>query len=308
MFGKMNYEKIFEDIFEKLKKIPDEGKVADYIPELARVNPDSFGVHLTTVDGVHYAFGDSETRFSVQSIAKVLSFVLAYSHLKSNIWKRMDLEPAGTPFNSLVQLEYDRGIPRNPFVNAGAIVVCDILVSRFENPSVEVLEFVRSLSGNDKIDFNLKVAYSERSMAYRNYALVNLMKSFGNIKNDIEKVMDLYFKICSIEMTCRELSESFLFLANNGVVPYSGKPILSPSRTKRTNALMQTCGFYDEAGQFAFKVGLPGKSGVGGGIVAVHPQRYCIAVWSPRLNPKGNSQRGILFLEEFTTKTKLSIF
>ena len=205
-------------------------------------------------------------------------------------------------------MEYDRGIPRNPFVSAGAIVVCDILVSRFENPSVEVLEFVRSLSGNDKIDFNLKVAYSERSMAYRNYALVNLMKSFGNIKNDIEKVMDLYFRICSIEMTCRELSESFLFLANNGVVPYSGKPILSPSRTKRTNALMQTCGFYDEAGQFAFKVGLPGKSGVGGGIVAVHPQRYCIAVWSPRLNPKGNSQRGILFLEEFTTKTKLSIF
>ena len=139
-------------------------------------------------------------------------------------------------------------------------------------------------------------------------ALVNFMKSFGNIHNDIDKVMDLYFNICSIEMSCMELSKSFLFLANNGVVPYSNKRILSPSRTKRANALMQSCGFYDEAGQFTFKVGLPGKSGIGGGIVAVHPQRYCITVWSPRLNSKGNSYKGMLFLEEFTTHTKLSIF
>lgn len=304
----MNYEKIFEEIFEMLKDAPDAGQVADYIPELANVNPDSFGVHLTTVDGSHHAFGDSETRFSVQSIAKVLSFVLAYGRVKSNIWERMDLEPAGTPFNSLVQLEYDRGIPRNPFINAGAIVVCDILVSELENPVGDVLEFVRSLSGHRAIDYNRKVAASEKSTAYRNYALVNLMKSFGNIKNDIETVMDLYFTLCSIEMNCRELSESFLFLAHNGIVPYSGERILSPSRTKRANALMQTCGFYDEAGQFAFKVGLPGKSGVGGGIVAVHPQRYSIAVWSPRLNKKGNSCKGMLFLEEFTTRTELSIF
>lgn len=304
----MNYSNIFHEIYNELQNIEDPGQVADYIPELAHVEPNQFGVHLTTINGEHSAFGDSEKRFSIQSIAKVFSFVLAYSRVKSNIWERMDLEPAGTPFNSLVQLEYDKGIPRNPFINAGAIVVCDILVDELASPKENVLSFIRSLSKNNTIDYNPIVAHSEKKSGFRNYALVNLMKSFGNIKNDIDKVMDLYFSICSIEMSCKELSESFLFLANNGVVPYSGERILSPSRTKRTNALMQTCGFYDEAGQFTFKVGLPGKSGVGGGIVAVHPEKYSIAVWSPRLNKKGNSYKGMLFLEEFTTKTKLSIF
>ena len=304
----MNYSKIFQEIYTQLQEVEDIGHVANYIPELAHVNPDYFGVHLTTVDGEHSAFGDSDVRFSIQSIAKVFTFVLAYSRVKSDIWERMDLEPAGTPFNSLIQLEYDHGIPRNPFINAGAIVVCDVLVSELSSPKENVLTFIRSLSGNNTINYNPIVAHSEKKTGFRNYALVNLMKSFGNIKNDIEPVMNLYFDICSIEMNCRELSESFLFLANNGVVPHSGERILSPSRTKRTNALMQTCGFYDEAGQFTFKVGLPGKSGVGGGIVAVHPEKYSIAVWSPRLNKKGNSYKGMLFLEEFTTKPKLSIF
>ena len=187
-------------------------------------------------------------------------------------------------------------------------MVCDILVSELEKPKEDILTFIRELSGINNINFNSRVAESERSTGFTNMALVNFMKSFGNIHNDIEEVMDLYFNLCSIEMNCMEVSKSFLFLANNGVVPYSGKSILSPSRTKRANALMQSCGFYDESGQFTFKVGLPGKSGVGGGIVAVHPQRYCITVWSPPLNPKGNSYKGMLFLEEFTTKTELSIF
>lgn len=304
----MNYSQIFSQIFEELKDVENIGSVANYIPELAHVDPDRFGVNLTTIDGEKHNFGDAEVRFSIQSIAKVFSFVLAYSIIKSDIWQRMDLEPAGTPFNSLVQLEHDKGVPRNPFVNAGGIVVCDILVSQLKNPKEETLNFVRALSGNMSINYNTKVSDSEKSSGFRNYALVNLMKSFGNIHNDIDEVMDLYFSICSIEMSCSELSESFLFLANNGKVPYSGQQILSPSRTKRTNALMQTCGFYDEAGQFTFKVGLPGKSGVGGGIVAIHPQKYAISVWSPRLNVKGNSFLGMLFLEEFTTKTELSIF
>ncbi|MDD3788605.1 MAG: glutaminase [Petrimonas sp.] len=304
----MTYEKIFHDIYDDLKAVEDIGQVADYIPELANVNPDQFGVHLTTVDGQQFAFGDADERFSIQSIAKVPAFVMAYSWIKSEIWQRTDLEPAGTAFNSLVQLEHDRGIPRNPFINAGAIVVCDILVSVLASPKENMLSFIRRLSGNNSINYNPLVAHSEKKTGFRNYALVNLMKSFGNIKNDIDIVMDLYFNLCSIEMSCKELTQTFLFLANNGVVPYSGEQILSPSRTKRTNALMQTCGFYDEAGQFAFKVGLPGKSGVGGGIVAVLPEKYAIAVWSPRLNKKGNSYKGMLFLEEFTTKTKLSIF
>jgi glutaminase len=304
----MNYKKIFSNIYNSLESESNIGHVADYIPELSHVNPNQFGVHLTTIDKQAFAFGSAEKRFSIQSIGKVFAFVMAYSRVKSGIWERMDLEPAGTPFNSLVQLEYDRGIPRNPFINAGAIVVCDILVSQLREPKEEILAFIRTLSENNDIQYNPKMANSEKQTGFRNYALVNLMKSFGNIKNDIETVMDLYFSICAIEMSCRELSETFLFLANNGVVPHSGERILSPSRTKRTNALMQTCGFYDEAGQFAYKVGLPGKSGVGGGIVAILPERYAIAVWSPRLNRKGNSHKGMLFLEEFTTQTKLSVF
>lgn len=304
----MDYEKIFEAVYSELTKIEDKGKVADYIPELSEVNPNSFGVQLTTIEGDKYAFGDSEVRFSIQSIAKVFTYVLAYSRIKSELWDRVGVEPSGTAFNSLVQLESDKGIPRNPFINAGAIVICDILVSELQSPKEDILTFIRDLSGIDSITYNSQVAKSERTYGFINMALVNFMKSFGNIHNDIDKVMDLYFHICSIEMSCKELSKSFLFLANNGVVPYSNKRILSPSRTKRANALMQTCGFYDEAGQFTFKVGLPGKSGIGGGIVAIHPQKYCITVWSPRLNPKGNSYKGMLFLEEFTTHTELSIF
>ncbi len=304
----MDYKKIFEDIYAELSKVEDLGHVADYIPELSKIDPNRFGVQLSTIEGEKFAFGDSEVRFSIQSIAKVFSYVLAYSRIKSELWERVGVEPSGTAFNSLVQLESDKGIPRNPFINAGAIVICDILVSELDSPKEEVLMFIRELTGIDSISFNTSVAESERKSGYINMALVNFMKSFGNIHNEIHEVMDLYFHICSIEMSCMELSKSFLFLANNGVVPYSGKRILSPSRTKRANALMQSCGFYDESGQFTFKVGLPGKSGVGGGIVAVHPQRYCITVWSPRLNAKGNSYKGMLFLEEFTTHTELSIF
>ena len=299
----MDYNKIFEDIYTELSKIDNKGVVAEYIPELSKIDPNKFGVQLTTVEGDKFAFGDWDERFSIQSIAKVFSYVLAYSLIKSDLWDRVGVEPSGTAFNSLVQLESDKGIPRNPFINAGAIVVCDILVSELEKPKEDILTFIRELSGINSINFNSRVAESERSTGFTNMALVNFMKSFGNIHNDIEEVMDLYFNLCSIEMNCMEVSKSFLFLANNGVVPYSGKSILSPSRTKRANALMQSCGFYDESGQFTFKVGLPGKSGVGGGIVAVHPQRYCITVWSPPLNPKGNSYKGMLFLEEFTTRT-----
>ena len=304
----MDYEKIFKAIYTDLDKVEDIGHVANYIPELSKVNPDNFGVQLTTIEGEKYAFGDSKVPFSIQSIAKVFTYVLAYSRIKSELWERVGVEPSGTAFNSLVQLESDKGIPRNPFINAGAIVICDILVSELQSPKEDILTFIRELSGTDSIAYNLEVAESERTNGYINMALVNFMKSFGNIHNDIDEVMDLYFHICSIEMNCEELSKSFLFLANNGIVPYSEKRILSPSRTKRANALMQTCGFYDESGQFAFKVGLPGKSGIGGGIVAIHPQKYCITVWSPRLNLKGNSYKGMLFLEEFTTHTALSIF
>jgi len=304
----MDYQKIFGNIVSQMQNFKDSGSLANYIPELGNVNPKKFGVHLITTENENFHLGDSAEKFSIQSISKVFSLTLAFEIEQENLWKRVGVEPSGTPFNSLVQLEHDEGIPRNPFINAGAIVVADILVSHLQNPKKEFLEFVQKLSGNPSIAYSDKIAESEKSMGYRNAALCNLMKSFRNIKNDIDVVLDFYFNLCSIEMTCSELARTFLFLANYGEDPISGIKIVSTSKSKRINAVMQLCGLYDEAGEFSFKVGLPGKSGVGGGIVAVHPGKYSIAVWSPRLNKKGNSSKGLKFLEEFTTATESSIF
>jgi glutaminase len=304
----MRYESIFSKIYSDLQSSPDLGEIADYIPELKSAQPDAFAVHLSSVQKESFAFGTSSQTFTIQSIAKVLSLVLAYSWEDSSLWQRVGVEPSGTSFNSLLLLEHDQGIPRNPFINAGALVICDILVSHLTNPKQDFLNFVRSLSGNEHISYNTRVAASEKATGFRNYALINLMKSFGNIENDINKVMDFYFDLCSIEMDCKALSETFLFLANNGISPWSNEQILTASKTKRINAIMLLCGFYDEAGEFAFKVGLPGKSGVSGGIVAVHPNHFAIAVFSPKLNKKGNSNRGMQFLEAFTTETSQSIF
>jgi glutaminase len=207
-----------------------------------------------------------------------------------------------------VQLENDKGIPRNPFINAGALVIADILLSNLNNPKEEFLAFIRSLSANKDINYSAKIATSEKSIGYRNIALCNFIKSFGNIDNEPDSILDFYFDICSLESSCEQLSEQFSFLANNGKTIHDNTRILTKSQSKRINALMQTCGFYDESGEFAFKVGLAGKSGVGGGIVAIHPNQYVITVWSPKLNKKGNSYRGMLFLEEFTTATQQSIF
>jgi len=304
----MNYNPIFSKILKELAPIKNKGKVANYIPELGNVDPSNFGGHLITLDNKNYKFGDSDKKFSIQSISKVLSLTLAYQFEGEKLWKRVGVEPSGTPFNSLIQLEADAGIPRNPLINAGALVICDVLVKRLKNPKEDFIEFIRTISGNSSIDYCSRIVESEKSKGYRNVALINLMKSFGNIKNDIDKVTDFYFNLCSIEMTCEELSKTFLYLANNGICPNSNTTILSPSKTKRINAVMQLCGFYDEAGEFSFKVGLPGKSGVGGGIIAIYPGRYSIATWSPKLNKKGNSFMGIEFLERLTTETKHSIF
>ena len=304
----MDYQKIFSNIVSQMQSFKDSGNLANYIPELGNVSPQKFGVHLVTIENSNYNLGDSAEKFSIQSISKVLSLTLAFEIEEENLWKRVGVEPSGTPFNSLIQLEHDEGIPRNPFINAGAIVVADILVSHLQNPKKEFLEFVRKLSGNSTITYSDIIAESEKSTGYRNAALCNLMKSFGNIKNDIDVVLDFYFNLCSIEMTCDELAKTFLFLANYGKNPITGDKIISISKSKRINAVMQLCGLYDEAGEFSFKVGLPGKSGVGGGIVAVHPGKYSIAIWSPRLNKKGNSSKGMKFLEEFTTATESSIF
>ena len=304
----MDYLQILENIYQAILPYAKEGKQADYIPELAKVNPDQFGMCIHTIYGETAAIEQADTRFSIQSIAKVFSLAMCLSIKGDDLWKRVGKEPSGTAFNSLIQLEVEKGIPRNPFINSGAIVMADILLSNLANHEADFLNFVRAVAGNDTIDYNKEVAISERENGYLNAAIVNLLKYHGTIENDIEEVLHFYFMMCSIEMSCRELSLAFLAFANHRrKFDYAGFTLTS-SQVKRMNAIMQTCGFYDEAGEFAYLVGLPGKSGVGGGIVAIYPLQYSVAVWSPRLNSKGNSVMGIKALELLTTETKESIF
>ena len=304
----MDYQQILENIYRDILPYAKEGQQATYIPELAKVNPDQFGMCIHTIYGETAAIEQADTRFSIQSISKVFALAMCLSIKGDELWKRVGKEPSGTAFNSLIQLEVEKGIPRNPFINAGAIVMADILLSHLENPETDFLNFVRKVSGNETINYNESVATSERENGFLNAAITNLLKYHGTIDNDIESVLRFYFMMCSIEMSCRELSLAFLAFANHRrKFDYAGITLTS-SQVKRMNAIMQTCGFYDEAGEFAYLVGLPGKSGVGGGIVAIYPLQYSVAVWSPRLNSKGNSVMGIQALELLTTETKESIF
>lgn len=304
----MDYQAILNIIQREFQPKTNQGQVASYIPELSKVDPLKFGIYLYCHDGSAFEFGDSQEKFSIQSISKVFTLTIAKEVLGNELWKRVDVEPSGTPFNSLTELERENGIPRNPFINAGSIVVADSLLSILENPKKDLLKFVRKLCGNDDIHYDESVAKSERKHGYRNKALVNYMKALGNIKNDTEDILEFYFYQCAIAMTCEQLAKAFMLFANEGKHFETGEAVIAPQSVKRINAIMQTCGFYDEAGEFSYRVGLPGKSGVGGGIVAVHPKQYSVAVWSPMLNPKGNSALGMKALEELTTLTGLSIF
>ena len=304
----MDYLHILESIYQAILPYAKEGKQADYIPELAKVNPDQFGRCIHTIDGEVAAIEQADTRFSIQSISKVFALAMCLSIKGDELWKRVGREPSGTAFNSLIQLEVEHGVPRNPFINAGAIVMADILLSHYDDPEAEFLRFVRAVANNPTIGYNNNVALSERETGYLNAAIANLLKYHGTIENDIERVLHFYFMMCSVEMSCRELSLAFLAFANHHRTFDYADIRLTMSQVKRMNAIMQTCGFYDEAGEFAYYVGLPGKSGVGGGIAAIYPQRYSVAVWSPRLNSKGNSVMGMKALELLTTETKESIF
>lgn len=302
-----DFQNVLDDIHANLQVEVNRGLVASYIPELSNINAQHFGIYLKHIDGRSFSTGDWNIGFSIQSISKVLTLAMALPLYSEDIWKRVDVEPSGNPFNHLSLLELENGIPRNPLINAGAIVIADILVSRLKNPKQEFLQFVRDLANDQTIDFNYAVAKSERLTGYNNYAAANLLKAYNNLENDVDNVLDFYFHQCSIEMNCEQLSNAFFMFANNGKC-LQNIDRLSPSRIKRISAIMLTCGFYDEAGEFAFEVGLPGKSGVGGGIVALLPKHFTITVWSPGLNEKGNSLLGMRALELFTTKTKLSIF
>ncbi len=303
-----DYKNILNQIALDVAPLAGVGKVASYIPELAKVPPDRFGMALLTLDGQVFTTGQAEERFSIQSISKVFTLTLAIQQIGERLFGRVGKEPSGNPFNSLVQLEYEHGIPRNPFINAGALVVTDVLLAHLPDVKVAVLDFIRRLAACPDIGYDPAVAASERQTGFTNAALANYLKSHGNLQYAVETVLDVYFHQCSIAMSCVELARAFLFLANHGAVPATGERLLTLSQAKRLNAILLTCGFYDEAGEFAFRVGLPGKSGVGGGIVAVMPGRWSAAVWSPEINRFGNSVRGMKALELLTTRTGESIF
>lgn len=303
----IDFQTVLNSINDTVIKIKDRGLVAAYIPELAKIDVHKFGIHLIDIEQQNFSAGASEERFSIQSISKVLTLTMVLGLIGETLWERVNVEPSGDPFNHLSLLEMENGVPRNPLINAGAIVVADILVSLLDNPKEEFLNYIRKLANDQTINFDKDVAQSEEITGYRNYAAANLLKSYGNLVNDVDKVLDFYFHQCSLLMNCQQLTNTFFMFINHGKCKRNDT-YLTKGQVKRVNALMLTCGFYDEAGEFAFEVGLPGKSGVGGGIVALLPNRFCVATWSPGLNEKGNSKLGMKALEKLTTETELSIF
>ncbi|MFD7234987.1 glutaminase [Streptomyces syringium] len=303
----MDYQAVLEEVAAFARPLVGRGQVADYIPALAGVDTGHFGMAVADVDGGVYGVGDWERPFSVQSISKAFGLALVLAEGGEKIWERVGTEPSGNPFNSLVQLEYENGIPRNPFINAGALVVTDRLQTLTGDASTTLLEFLRAESGNPSVSFDPAVAASESEHGDRNAALAHFMASYGNLDNPVPAVLEHYFWQCSIEMSCRDLALAGGFLARHGLRA-DGTRLLPRREAKQVNAVMLTCGTYDAAGDFAYRVGLPGKSGVGGGIIAVIPGRCTLCVWSPGLDTRGNSVAGVAALDHFTTLTGWSVF
>lgn len=304
----MDYQEILKQIESEVKPLLGQGEVADYIPALKNVDANKFGMAVCTVRGDVFTVGDADELFSIQSISKAVTLTLALDYLDKDLWKRVGREVSGNSFNSIIQLEYDKGIPRNPLINAGALVVSDCIVSHAGNAKNKILKFVKKQSGNQAVGFDFEIAESEKKHGYRNAALANFMKSYSNIDNEVAEVLDVYFHQCALSMSCRDLARTMLFLANNGVSPVTAEVIISPNQAKKINSLLLTCGMYDAVGDFAYRVGLPAKSGVGGGIVAIVPGQMSICVWSPALDKNGNSFVGGKALELFTNMTGCSIF
>ena len=301
---------IVAQVWAEVRPHLGEGHQADYIPALARVDGKRFGLSVITCEGETAEAGDAWMPFSIQSISKVFTLTLALQRQGEALWKRVGREPSGSRFNSIVQLEAEHGIPRNPFINAGAIVVTDALVEG--RPPMEVVgdirDNLRRFADNDAIDVDKEVASSEAATGFRNYSLANFMRGFDNLKNPVEDTLTAYFHQCALRISCRQLARAGLFLANHGKDPISGEQIISPEHARRICAVMMTCGHYDASGEFAFQVGLPGKSGVGGGILTVVPGKAAIGAWSPGLNASGTSQVGAMALEKLVAKTGWSVF
>lgn len=303
-------QSLLHDISQTILSQVDRGEVADYIPELAKQDNRHFGMAIATIDGQMFSIGDASEAFSIQSISKVFTLTMALGKVGDNLWDRVGREPSGTAFNSIVQLEHESGVPRNPFINAGAIVVTDIVLAghKPKETIAEILRFVRSLANDDSIMIDKDVAKSETDTGFRNAALANYMRAFGNLHHPVEETLGVYFHQCAMAMNCIQLARSGLYLANGGVNPLTASTVVPKRRVRRINAIMMTCGHYDGSGEFAFSVGLPGKSGVGGGILVIVPDKAAIAVWSPGLDTNGNSKLGTLALEMLVAKTGWNVF
>lgn len=303
-------QSLLDEISQAMRDQADRGRVADYIPQLAKVDDDKFAMAVATVDGREFASGDAAEPFSIQSISKVFALTMALGKIGDALWRRVGREPSGSAFNSIVQLEYEKGIPRNPFINAGAIVVDDVILGGHQPQETidDILRFLRSLAADDAIFVDANVARSETETGFRNVALANYMRAFGNLDHPVAQTLDVYFQQCAIAMTASQLARAGLFLANHGTNPLDGMAVTPPQRARRVNALMLTCGHYDGSGEFAYCVGLPGKSGVAGGILAIAPGKAAVTVWSPGLNANGNSTLGTLALEMLAGRTGWSIF
>lgn len=301
---------ILDDIAAKMQKRKERGKVADYIPQLACVDPNQFAISVVMQNGEVFSAGDAKQLFSIQSISKVFTLTIALGKLGDGIWSHVGREPSGDPFNSIVQLEHEHGRPRNPFINAGALAVVDAIMMGHQPKETiaEILEFVRFLADDRSICIDKKVARSELATSNRNASLAHFMASFGRLSNPVDCVLGTYFHQCSIAMNCEQLARTGLFLVSDGIIENSGSRVVSAQRARRINSLMLMCGHYDGSGEFAYRVGLPGKSGVGGGILATAPGLASIAVWSPGLDKIGNSKLGTEALELLVKRTGWSIF
>lgn len=303
-------EAVLQHITERIAARSDRGRPADYIPQLAAADVSRFGIAVATADGGLVACGDGDAPFSIQSISKVFTLTLALGQIGDALWQRVGREPSGNPFNSIVQLEYEKGRPRNPFINAGAIAVTDAIVAGHQPKEAlgAILQFIRFVSDDDSIAIDHDVAASEKETGFRNMALANYMRAFGNLESPVDFTLGVYFHHCAIAMSCRQLAKAGRYLAFGGKLSPGGPQVVSPERARRINALMLTCGHYDGSGEFAFRVGLPGKSGVGGGILAIVPGKASIAAWSPGLDHNGNSWLATAALEELSREMGWSVF
>jgi glutaminase len=287
-----------------------DGKPASYIPELARVDPSLFSLSVTTLNGKTYAVGDRDSFFSMQSVSKVAALIFSIEFLgRDKVFSKIGMEPSSEPFNSIMKLEMTSSIPLNPFINAGAIVLSGMINERLDAIAIaEILDFFSLLMGRPNrktLKINEQVYHSEKCTADRNRALAYFLHNSGTLTSDVEETLDLYFKLCSIEVNTNDLSVMGATLASGGVNPVTGITVMSLDTAYIVTGLMSVCGLYDQSAEFAVEVGIPAKSGVSGGIACAAPGKMGLAVFSPPLNASGNSVAGIQALASLSRQLKL---